>query len=317
MDSQSPAQPRWSVRGLLILTTLVALLSTGAIFWFTNRNPYEQWVEQAKQQEPSLTVIMVTMLAAVLLPMTVVALLLRRLSREAAFYTALPMVLACIFTLFFIASVLLQDTSGEQDYSPDLTLYGLVCWSVVLTLISILLGAAGILTAIQNPMMILETARLQLELESLEQARERLANMPEEFREMISADWLQRFEEASEGDFWVLGFTVRLTDSQQEIGQCGFKGPPDQEGVVEIAYTIDDEQQGKGYATEIAMRLTEFAFREPDVHLVCAHTLPEQNASTRVLTKCGFTKVGESIDPEDGLVWRWEIQSGDPPDPTI
>ena len=32
----------------------------------------------------------------------------------------------------------------------------------------------------------------------------------------------------------------------------------------------------------------------------------EANASTRVLTKCGFRHVGEVMDPEDGLVWRWE-----------
>jgi RimJ/RimL family protein N-acetyltransferase len=30
------------------------------------------------------------------------------------------------------------------------------------------------------------------------------------------------------------------------------------------------------------------------------------NASARVLAKCGFRRVGEVIDPEDGLVWRWE-----------
>jgi RimJ/RimL family protein N-acetyltransferase len=26
----------------------------------------------------------------------------------------------------------------------------------------------------------------------------------------------------------------------------------------------------------------------------------------RVLAKCGFQHIGEVIDPEDGLVWRWE-----------
>jgi len=49
-----------------------------------------------------------------------------------------------------------------------------------------------------------------------------------------------------------------------------------------------------------------FAFRHGQVRVVRAHTLPEANASTRVLTKCGFQRIGEVIDPEDGLVWRWE-----------
>jgi RimJ/RimL family protein N-acetyltransferase len=42
--------------------------------------------------------------------------------------------------------------------------------------------------------------------------------------------------------------------------------------------------------------------------IVRAHTLPERNASTRILEKCGFTFRGEILDPEDGLVWRWEHQ---------
>jgi hypothetical protein len=42
------------------------------------------------------------------------------------------------------------------------------------------------------------------------------------------------------------------------------------------------------------------------VKLIRAHTLPQINASTRILTKCGFDRIGEMIDPEDGLVWRWE-----------
>jgi hypothetical protein len=42
------------------------------------------------------------------------------------------------------------------------------------------------------------------------------------------------------------------------------------------------------------------------VRRVCAHTLPEENASTGVLTKCGFRKTGELMDPDDGLVWRRE-----------
>ncbi len=38
-----------------------------------------------------------------------------------------------------------------------------------------------------------------------------------------------------------------------------------------------------------------------------AHTLPEHNASTKVLEKCGFKLVGEVMHPEDGLIWRWEL----------
>jgi RimJ/RimL family protein N-acetyltransferase len=39
---------------------------------------------------------------------------------------------------------------------------------------------------------------------------------------------------------------------------------------------------------------------------VRAHTLPERNASTRILEKLGFERIGQAVDPEVGQVWRWE-----------
>jgi len=93
------------------------------------------------------------------------------------------------------------------------------------------------------------------------------------------------------------------------IGKCGFKGPPDAEGMVEIAYGVNPEHQGKGYGTEAAAALANYALRTGKVRIVRAHTLAEPNASTRVLSKCGFRRIGEVIDPEDGLVWRWETKN--------
>jgi [ribosomal protein S5]-alanine N-acetyltransferase len=83
-------------------------------------------------------------------------------------------------------------------------------------------------------------------------------------------------------------------------------GAPDADGVVEVAYSVAPEHQGKGYATETAKALVSYAFSSGKVRTVRAHTLPETNASGRVLSKCGFRRVGEVIDPDDGLVWRWE-----------
>ena len=97
-------------------------------------------------------------------------------------------------------------------------------------------------------------------------------------------------------------------ESGQTVGGCGFKGPPT-DGVVEIAYAIEPEHQGQGFATQAAAALYAYASCQAEVCIVRAHTLPEENASTRVLTKCGFEKVGEVVDPEDGPVWRWEKQA--------
>jgi ribosomal-protein-alanine N-acetyltransferase len=76
--------------------------------------------------------------------------------------------------------------------------------------------------------------------------------------------------------------------------------------MVEIAYGVAPGYEGRGYATEVAEALVNHAFLQPQVRLTRAHTLPERNASGRVLEKCGFQFVGPVTDPEDGLVWRWE-----------
>ena len=127
----------------------------------------------------------------------------------------------------------------------------------------------------------------------------------------ISPEWLARLSAHAGADPWLHGFFVVERDHRAVIGTAGFKGPPDANGMVEIAYGIVPGFEGRGYATEAAMALVRFALATPDVTLVRAHTLPEVNASTRVLTKCGFRHAGDVVDPDDGPVWRWELGKSD------
>lgn len=129
----------------------------------------------------------------------------------------------------------------------------------------------------------------------------------------VSPEWMERLRTESADPPWVHGFAVVERESETIIGAAGFKGPPDGEGAVEIAYGIVPSRESRGYATEAAAALVAFASRDPRVRLVRAHTLPEPNASTRVLEKCDFTRTGETVDPDDGLVWRWERPGFEPP----
>jgi ribosomal-protein-alanine N-acetyltransferase len=122
----------------------------------------------------------------------------------------------------------------------------------------------------------------------------------------VSPSYVERLLAAPGADPWLHGFAVVHSESRAAVGTAGFKGAPDPSGMVEIAYGIVPAFEGRGFATEAAKALVRFAFDDDAVKLVRAHTLPAVNASTRVLTKCGFTHRGEVIDPEDGLVWRWE-----------
>lgn len=152
----------------------------------------------------------------------------------------------------------------------------------------------------------IETPRLTLVLESLEETRARIDSMSAADKVDLSAEWLALLAAATHADPWILGFNILRRDDGVIVGQCGFKGPPDKDGVVEIAYCVEEDCRRNGYATEAAEALTAHAFNHDGVRLVRAHTLPEPNASARVLTKAGFRNVGEVIDPEDGPVWRWE-----------
>jgi ribosomal-protein-alanine N-acetyltransferase len=130
----------------------------------------------------------------------------------------------------------------------------------------------------------------------------------------VSPEWLTALREASEPDPWRLGFRVVDRETRAVIGSAGFKGPPDAAGMVEIAYGIAPQYEGRGYATEAATALIAFAFDSPRVSLIRAHTLPVPNASTRVLTKCSLRHVGAFVDPQDGPVWRWERRREPPND---
>ncbi len=104
------------------------------------------------------------------------------------------------------------------------------------------------------------------------------------------------------------GYFVVDTDTREVVGSCAFKGQPTEDGTVEIAYFTYPDFEGKGYATSMARKLIELATSCTTVKRVIAHTLPEVNASTRVLEKVAMSFVGEVIDPDDGRVWQWQTQ---------
>lgn len=152
------------------------------------------------------------------------------------------------------------------------------------------------------------TDNLKLLLQTPEEVLASIEAMSASDRAEVSPEWLARVKASTSADPWMHGFAVVHRASGTVIGSCGYKGPPGREAVVEIAYGVDPAYQGRGYATEAAGALIAFAFGSGRVRLVRAHTRPEESASTRVLTKCRFKRVGEMVDPEDGLVWRWELK---------
>jgi RimJ/RimL family protein N-acetyltransferase len=124
----------------------------------------------------------------------------------------------------------------------------------------------------------------------------------------VSEAFNARLAAGRENDEWRDGFGIIQVADNLLVGLCSYNGAPDSDGAVEISYGIAPDFNGRGYATAAAAMLVARAWAEASVRVIRAHTLPEHNASTKVLERCGFKHVGEITDPVDGLIWRWELR---------
>ena len=88
------------------------------------------------------------------------------------------------------------------------------------------------------------------------------------------------------------------------IGNCGWKGDPI-DGVAELGYAVAPARRNRGVATAVVRTLLQRG-RDAGLRTAVAHTLGSESASTTVLQRCGFSHVGDLVDPEQGTVWRWE-----------
>ncbi|HKR00516.1 MAG TPA: GNAT family N-acetyltransferase [Pyrinomonadaceae bacterium] len=95
------------------------------------------------------------------------------------------------------------------------------------------------------------------------------------------------------------------------VGEGGYKGRPDREGVVELGYAIVPEYRRRGLALEAARGLADQAFSHPEVRVVQAHTLKDGVASISILKKLGMTFAGTAQDPDEGEVFRWQVERKD------
>jgi ribosomal-protein-alanine N-acetyltransferase len=94
-------------------------------------------------------------------------------------------------------------------------------------------------------------------------------------------------------------------DPPELVGWGGFKGTP-RDGAVEVGYEIAPVRQGRGLATAALRAMVAEAFADDRVERVIAHTLPEPNASNRVLEKVGFRFEREAVE-RGATVWRFSL----------
>lgn len=96
-------------------------------------------------------------------------------------------------------------------------------------------------------------------------------------------------------------FSIRLKDINRLIGACGFLND---DGKVQIGYVLGPLHWNNGYATESTKKMIQLVRNQPDVHVIGSFVDADNQASARVLEKCGF--VVETILKE---WWRFPNQN--------
>ena len=130
--------------------------------------------------------------------------------------------------------------------------------------------------------------------------------------EWLEAKWLMemrlvKMRENPALEPWLLR-AIGLRETRAMIGFIGFHTLPGADYLhcyapesVEFGYTIFSDYRGKGYASEAASALMDWATREHGVTRFVVSISPTNKPSLRLAQKFGFRKVGSFTDPEAGV----------------
>jgi RimJ/RimL family protein N-acetyltransferase len=83
------------------------------------------------------------------------------------------------------------------------------------------------------------------------------------------------------------------------VGHGGFHAPPDDQGTIEITYSVAPAARGQGWGRAIATELLHRAADE-GARTVRASVSPDNTASLAIITAVGFHRTGEQWDEKDG-----------------
>jgi ribosomal-protein-alanine N-acetyltransferase len=92
------------------------------------------------------------------------------------------------------------------------------------------------------------------------------------------------------GDFYDWALVERT--SGKMIGTCGFTSIDLPNRTAEIGYVISPFYRGRGYAAEASGAVIRFGFEKMELERISAICMKENNASLRVMEKCGMKREG-------------------------
>lgn len=113
---------------------------------------------------------------------------------------------------------------------------------------------------------------------------------------------------AYEFDLW----PVVEKETKEVIGHCGLLDKEvDGKEEIEVNYIFKSSAWGKGYASEIAHAIIEYAFEEKKLNRLIALIKPDNQSSERVAVKIGMTFEKEVIRPGGAARKVYVIESED------
>jgi len=101
--------------------------------------------------------------------------------------------------------------------------------------------------------------------------------------------------------FGVQYWKVVLKETGMTIGCCGLRPYDVEANVYEIGFHIMSEHWGKGFATEAARAVIDYAFCTLKVSKLFAGHNPQNKASRAALEKLGFKYIGDQFYAPTGL----------------
>jgi RimJ/RimL family protein N-acetyltransferase len=108
-------------------------------------------------------------------------------------------------------------------------------------------------------------------------------------------------------------WAVEERDGGDLVGRIGLLYHPDSpagEDRVEIAWSLQQDRWGRGYATEGALAVRDWTFRRLDIPRLISITIPENRRSWHVMEKLGLTRRGTAHWHDFDVEW-WALDRPD------
>jgi RimJ/RimL family protein N-acetyltransferase len=91
-------------------------------------------------------------------------------------------------------------------------------------------------------------------------------------------------------------FAIALGETNHLIGDCALHTLLDEPRIVEIGFTLAEEHQGNGYASEAVRALLSYVFNSLGKHKVIAFSDVRNEMSVRLLERVGMRKEGHLLE---------------------